>query len=96
MQRTAAYRGVTLGDNSGFATYPDCRAIGSTIWVSVKDPRTGRWSGWDRKKIVDCSQPPDYARHVREGLVELSYEDARKYGYLGEGRTRVRFYKPRY
>ena len=93
MEGVAAKRGIKLNGASGFSSFPDCREIGNTLMVSVRDPRTGRWSKWESKRIVDCSQPRDYSRHVREGLVELSYRDAVKYGYAYDGRTRIRFYR---
>lgn len=89
--KVAQRRGTDLDGASGFSTYPNCREIGRVLYVSVLDPRTERWSGWHAKRIVDCSQTVDYARHVREGLVELSYDDAVRYGYAGEGKTRIRF-----
>lgn len=98
MEDVAASRGLynkrAYKAGERYATYPDCSRIGGTIYVSVLDPRSEEWSGWSAKKIVDCSQPSDYARHIKEGLIELSYEDAVKYGYSGEGRTRIRFYLP--
>jgi hypothetical protein len=94
LERVAARRGIALDGATGYSTFPDCSRLGWRIRVSVLDPRTGRWSGWEWKRVVDCSQPADYARHVRTGLVELSYKDAQRYGYAGEGRTRVRFYAP--
>lgn len=95
MERVASYRGLTLEGTTGFSTYPDCEQIGNVLVVSVFNPVDQEWSMWERKRIVDCSQPEDYARHKREGLVELSYEDAGKYGYRGEGRTRIRYYLER-
>jgi hypothetical protein len=92
MQDVARFRGLDMGSTTGFATYPDCERIGEVIWVSVFNPITEEWSEWDNKVIVDCSQPKDYARHKKEGLVELSYEDAGKYGYLTEGRTKIKYY----
>lgn len=92
MERVAGYRGIDVAGASGFSTHPDCGNIGRTMMVSVRDPRSGVWSGWERKRIVDCSQAVDYDRHVASGLVELSYEDARKYGYLSEGRSVIRYY----
>jgi hypothetical protein len=94
MERVARRRGIELDGMSGFATYPDCSYIGGRIWVSVLNPRTRLWSSWSQKRIVDCSQPRDYERHVRTGLIEFSYQDAKRYGYAREGRTRVRFYPP--
>lgn len=94
LERVARRRGIALDGMSGFSTYPDCSYIGGRIWVSVLNPRTRLWSSWSQKRIVDCSQPRDYERHRRTGLIEFSYEEARRYGYLGEGRTRVRYYPP--
>lgn len=91
-QRVAAYRGVALAGATGWASYPNCDRIGGLIYVSVLNPRTGAYSGFHSKRIVDCSQVRDYARHVRDGLVELSYEDAIKYGYKSSGKTRIRYY----
>jgi hypothetical protein len=94
LEKVAARRGIALNGMTGFATYPDCSKIGWRMWVSVLNPRTRLWSSWSQKRIVDCSQNVDRERHVRTGLVEFSWEDARRYGYAGEGRTRVRFYPP--
>ena len=95
MESIARGRGIKLDGATGFSTYPDCRKIGGVLVVQVLDPRTNRWSGWDRKRIVDCSQTVDYARHVAEGLVELPYKDAVTYGYSREGHTDIRFYLSR-
>lgn len=92
MERVAKVRHIDLGGTTGFATYPSCGALGKVLYVSVQDPRDKHWSPWHTKRVVDCSRPRDYRRHVNEGLVELSYRDAVKYGYVDEGRTRVRFY----
>jgi hypothetical protein len=92
LEHVAQYRGVGLDGASGFATYPDCARIGEVLWVSVKNPVSQRWTAWESKRVVDCSEVKDYQRHVREGLVELAYDDAVKYGYAGEGKTSVRFY----
>lgn len=94
MEKVAMKRGVKLDGATGYCTYPNCEFIGKTIMVSVLNPVSGKWSGWERKRIVDCSQPKDRARHEAEHLVELSYSDAVKYNYAREGRTKVRFYKP--
>ncbi len=92
IERVAGKRGIGLGPMDGYSTYPDCGKLGQSLSVSVRNPATGRWSAWDRKRIVDCSQPRDYARHIREGLIELSYQDAVRYGYARDGTTRIRFY----
>ncbi|HEY6020212.1 MAG TPA: hypothetical protein VIY48_10010 [Candidatus Paceibacterota bacterium] len=92
MEHVAVIRGVDLGYASGFSTYPDCSRIGGYLEVSVQNPHSGDWSPWSPKRIVDCSQPKDYARHVAEGLVELGYDDAVRYGYASSGFTRIRFY----
>lgn len=92
MQRVAADRHIAQGNTSGFATYPDCAMLGRVIDVSVFNPNTQQWSAWARKRIVDCSQTRDRARHELEHLVELSYEDAVQYGYKTEGHTLVRYY----
>lgn len=92
MENVARTRGIKKGEADGFATYPDCKQIGNYLMVSVLNPRNGKWSSWHKKRIVDCSEPVDYKRHIAEGLVELSYEQALDYGYLSEGRTSIRFY----
>jgi len=92
MEHVARIRRIKLDGATGFSTYPDCSKIGGVLVVSVLNPHTQRWSAWARKRIVDCSETRDYARHVAEGLVELSYEQALDYGYLSEGHTRIRFY----
>lgn len=92
MNAVAHKRGIALGGASGYATYPDCREIGNYLQVSVLNPKSGKWSEWSVKRIVDCSRPRDYARHKAEGLVELAYSDAVLYGYNREGHTSIRYY----
>lgn len=91
MQRVASYRNIDLGGATGYATYPDCGKLGGLIYVSVLNPRTLVWSAWESKRITDCSQVRDRARHERDKLVELSYEDAIKYGYRSSGKTKLRY-----
>jgi hypothetical protein len=92
MERVAARRGLLLGQGTGFVTHPDCRKIGSYMMVSVWNPVTRSWSAWSKKRIADCSQPRDYARHVAAKQVEFSYADAQKYKFAVNGKTRVRWY----
>lgn len=95
MERVASYRGLQRGATTGFVTHPDCDNIGRTIYVNVYSLKAGGyWYGWEAKTIADCSQPEDYARHVRANQIEFSYEDAQKYGFVGEGRTEVKWYLP--
>lgn len=91
-ERVAAYKNIDLGGASGYASFPDCSRIGGLIYVSVLNPRTSVWSAWHSKRIVDCSQSRDRTRHEAIRLVELSYEDAIKYGYKSAGRTSIRYY----
>lgn len=95
MRRTATYRGLQSGPETQFVTHPDCDNIGRTIYVNVLVFSGGEhWYGWEAKTIADCSQPEDYARHVKANQIEFSYEDAKKYGFVGEGRTEVKWYLP--
>lgn len=92
MESVAAGRGLHKGTTSGFAAFPDCDRIGDIIFVSVLNPVSGMWSDWESKTIADCSQPVDRARHEAAHQIELSYQDAIKYGYKGEGHTDVRWF----
>lgn len=96
MEQVARGRGIALNGADGFTTFPDCNYMGLPLWVKVYDPLSQSWGHWSLRRIVDCSQPWDLARHLAEGLVELPYQDAVRYGYVGEGHTAVRWALPGY
>ena len=80
----------------GLASTTDFANIGKRVWVSLRSPRTGRWSAPLRLLVVDCSAPADRARHIRSGLVvEVDFATARRTGWgwdgrRGEGKARAR------
>ena len=91
MARVARHRGLGLGWAQSYGTNPDCHLIGRYEWTSLWDPVLQRWDPWTSRRIVDCSQPWDLARHLREGLIEVPYQDAVAAHFVGEGRTQVRW-----
>jgi hypothetical protein len=71
-------------DVAGYASRPSCSTIGEVFWASINGSRPMLL------QQTDCSAPRDRARHVRQGLVvEVSFEVARKYGFVKQGRAKA-------
>lgn len=70
MHRVAANRAMPVADC--MVSY-DLAGLGEFVWV--RGENTGALL---HCQITDHSAPPDRARHVRAGLVELDWESARR------------------
>lgn len=80
----------------GMASTPYCSNIGKTLIARFLNPKTKKWSGWERFLVCDCSRPgEDQQRHIAANQTEYDFATALRHGWewdghKGEGKTRVK------